>query len=201
MAQHRRLPAGERRTDGQRRALRQPVGESDEDPQDVDADPYAVARSICLRLLTSRARTRSELATALARRLVPADVAESVLDRFVELGFIDDEAFAQAWVQSRQSGRGLSGRALSQELRTKGVADDVARTAVAAIHPDAELAKARELVDRRLRAMSGVPAEARYRRLTGMLARKGYSGVVASRAVRDALAGQLPDADSDEPAT
>ncbi|MEO6711815.1 MAG: regulatory protein RecX [Mycobacteriales bacterium] len=165
----------------------------DADEAGPDADPHAVARAICLRLLTSRARTRSELATALRKRDVPEDVAASVLDRFGQLGFIDDEAFAHAWVASRQAGRGLAGRALAQELRQRGVADDVARAAIGTMDPDAETAKARELVGRRLAAMSSVPTEARYRRLTGMLARKGYPGALASRVVKEALAGHLPE--------
>jgi regulatory protein len=167
------------------------------DPLDQEADPHAVARSICLRLLTGRARSRSELAAALAKRAVPGEVATAVLDRFVELGFVDDAAFAHAWVQSRQSGRGLAGRALAQELRTKGVADDVARAAIMTLDPETELAKARDLVRKRLSGLAGVSAEARYRRLSGMLARKGYSGSVTSRAIREALADPLPEMNSE----
>lgn len=152
-----------------------------------------MARTICLQLLATRARTRSELATALAKRGVPDVVATAVLDRFVELGFVDDAAFAVAWVASRQAGRGLAGRALAHELRTKGVPDDVVRTALAAVDPEAELAKARELVARRMAGMSGVPLQTRYRRLSGLLARKGYPGAVAARAIKEALADALPD--------
>lgn len=159
----------------------------DGNPLDPGADPRAEARAICVRLLTVRARTRSELAAALSKGLVPGDVAQEVLDRFVDLGFIDDEAFATAWVQARQSGRGLASRALMQELRVKGVDLEIAKSAVAAVDPEAELSRARELVRRRLATMSGVPAQARYRRLAGMLARKGYSGSVTAQVVRAAL--------------
>ena len=44
----------------------------------------------------------------MAQRAVPEDVAETVLDRFTELGLIDDAAFSRAWVESRHRGRGLS---------------------------------------------------------------------------------------------
>jgi regulatory protein len=159
------------------------------DPEEPDADPHAVARTICLRLLTVRARTRAELATALAKKGVPDDVAADVLDRFSELRFIDDEAFAAAWVQSRHAGRGLGRRALTHELRKRGVADDVAKQAVAQLDEGDEMARARELVRRRLAGMAGVPAAAKLRRLTGMLARKGYSGGVALTVVREAIAG------------
>src|SRR5690606_7567137 len=87
-------------------------------------DPEAAAREICLRLLSASPRTRAQLADALRRKDIPDDVAERVLGRFTDVGLIDDEAFAQAWVQSRHTGRGLARRALAQELRHRGVADD-----------------------------------------------------------------------------
>src|SRR5580765_8358900 len=76
-----------------------------------DAEPIAVAKEICLRLLTERARSRHELATALRRKGVPDDAARAVLDRFGEVGLIDDATFAEQWVHSRHTGsRGLGKR-------------------------------------------------------------------------------------------
>ncbi len=89
-----------------------------------------MARKILLDQLTGRARTRSELATKLGSRNVPDDVATRLLDRFEEVGLIDDAAFAREWVAQRQSGRGLARRALAQELRRKGIDDEVARDAL-----------------------------------------------------------------------
>lgn len=169
------------------------------DPEQPLGDPESVARTICLRLLTDRPRTRAELADALARRGVPDDAAGTVLDRFGEVGLIDDAAFAQAWVTSRHSGRGLAGRALRQELRRKGVADEVAAQAVQTLDADTEAATARELVDRRLRSLRGVAPDARLRRLMGMLARKGYGPGMASQVIRAALADAAADDAADMP--
>ena len=55
------------------------------------SDPEAVARQICLKMLTAAPRTRAQLATAMARRGVPPEAAEAVLDRFAEVQLIDDE--------------------------------------------------------------------------------------------------------------
>ena len=83
---------------------------------------------------------------------VPDDAAEAVLDRFTEVGLIDDAAFARAWVSSRQAGRGLARRALSAELRAKGVDAEVAATAVEAVDDDDEREAARRLVERKVPA-------------------------------------------------
>jgi regulatory protein len=162
-------------------------------PEDEMGDPESVARGICLRALTGAPKTRSQLADLLATRGVPEDAAETVLDRFTEVGLIDDAAFARAWVSSRQSGRGLARRALSAELRAKGVDPEVAAEAVEAVDDDDERASARRLVDRKVGAMRRLDRATATRRLMGMLARKGYSGGLAAAVVREALDGADAD--------
>ncbi len=157
------------------------------------ADPEAVARAICLRLLEARPRTRAELAAAMHRRAVPAEVAERLLVRFGEVGLVDDAALASAWVQSRSTGRALAGRALAGELTRRGVARELVTAAVATLDPAAELSAARELVARRLSRTAGLPVAVRTRRLAAVLARKGYAGSLAMQVVREALAAEAPD--------
>ncbi|MFC4059400.1 recombination regulator RecX [Planomonospora corallina] len=155
--------------------------------QGPGADPEAVARAICLRLLTVGPRTRAQLAEALRKRDVPQDAAEAVLERFSEVGLIDDEAFAAAWVSSRHAGRGLSRRALASELRHRGVDEDTVKEAVEQLDPEQEVETARRLVERKLRSTRGLDPAARTRRLAGMLARKGYGPGLAFRVIREAL--------------
>lgn len=165
---------------------------------DPDADPESVARAICLRLLTAGPRTRSQLAEALRRRNVPEQAADAVLDRLTDVGLVDDAAFAAAWVASRHRGRGLARRALASELRQRGVDADAIGTVVGALGPDDELETARSLVRRQLPLTAGLPPPVRMRRLAGLLARKGYSGGVASRAVREAMAGEPDEREAGE---
>jgi regulatory protein len=151
------------------------------------------AREICLRQLAARPRTRAELAKVLARKEISDEVIAEVLDRYDEVGIIDDAAFARAWVSSRHHGRGLARRALASELRQRGVAAEVASEALEVLDEDEEAATARALVDRKLRTATGTP-EAVFRRLVAMLARKGYPAGVAIRAVKDALAARDAEA-------
>ncbi len=151
------------------------------------------AREICLRQLSVRPRTRAELAKVLQRKEISDEVIAEVLDRYDEVGIIDDAAFARAWVSSRHHGRGLARRALANELRQRGVDAEVASEALDDIDEDEEAATARSLVDRKLRTATGTP-EAVFRRLVAMLARKGYPPGVAIRAVKDALAARDAEA-------
>jgi regulatory protein len=160
----------------------------DEDQENVADSPEARARQVCLTLLTLAPRTRAQLAGALRKRGIPDEVADEVLGRFQDVGLIDDAAFARSWVESRHHSRGLAGRALSAELKQRGVAVDEIRAAIdEQLSPDAEFGAARRLVERRIAGTRGLPAEQRTRRLAGMLARKGYPPGLAYRVIREAL--------------
>jgi regulatory protein len=178
-----------------------------EPPQDLPPDPVAegpdadaesVARKILLDQLTGQARSRKELSDKLAAKNVPGDVATALLDRFEEVGLIDDEAFARSWIESRQPGKGLARRALAQELRRKGIADEVARAALDEIDPADEETAARALVRKKLRTLARVDDATATRRLVSLLARKGYGSGLCFAVVRDELAAanrEAPEVD------
>ncbi len=162
-----------------------------------DADPESVARTILLDQLTGRARSRRELADKLRSRNVPDEIATRLLDRFTEVGLVDDAAFARQWVESRQAGKGLARRALADELRRKGVDAEVVRKAVDEVDAADEEAAARALVRKKLPSMRRLDRATATRRLAGMLARKGYSAGLTFAVVRDELGAAAAD---DEPA-
>ena len=158
-------------------------------------DPEARARQVCLCLLTLAPRTRAQLAEALRKHDIPDEAAAKVLGRFEDVGLVDDAAFARTWVESRHYGRGLAGRALSAELKQRGVAPDDIRAAIdEQLSPDAEASAARLLVDRKLAATRGLSAEQRTRRLAGMLARKGYPAGLSFRVIREAMEAEGEEA-------
>lgn len=129
------------------------------------------------------------------RKNVPEEAIAEVLTRFSDVGLIDDAAFAEQWVTSRHTNKGLSKRALRAELRTKGVDDEQIEASVGAITTDDEIAAATELAAKRARSMRGVSREVAYRRIAGSLARRGYGPGVVTAALRAALSGvdDLPD--------
>lgn len=171
------------------------AGPDDPVRQDCAADPEHVARLILLRQLEIGPRTRAQLASTLADRGVPDDAAVRVLDRFEEVGLIDDETFARLWVQSRQAGRLLARRALRQELRQRGVAAETVDSAIQDVSEDQEREAARALVRRRARGMAALPRHVQVRRLAGALARKGYPAGLSHAVIRDVLGDLAQDDD------
>jgi len=171
------------------------VGASTEEAQpqpatethDGDADAESVARTIALRKLTTRAHTRHELDKALQAKNVPQIVKETVLDRLQEVGLVDDTSFAADWVASRQERRHLSRRALRRELEAKGVERSDIDSALETVDRDAELATARELVERKQAAMSALSRDVQQRRLAGLLSRRGFDTAVITQVLSNAL--------------
>jgi regulatory protein len=151
-----------------------------------------LARALCLRLLTARARTRAELAGQLAKRGYPDDVSARVLDRLTDVGLVDDAGFAEQWVHSRRVNAGKGKRALAAELHTKGVENDVITSVLGGINPGAERGRAEQLVRARLRRENlGDAGDARVsRRLVAMLARRGFGQTMAYELVSAELAAE-----------
>lgn len=145
-------------------------------------------REIVLRRLSHAPRTRAELARDLARRGVPADIADPVLDGLEVAGVINDGLFAQMWVESRHRGRGLSSGALRRELTERGVDHESIGGALEQIDVDSEVERARELARRRLRALGSCDMTTRRRRLNSYLQRRGYPSSIISVVVGEALA-------------
>jgi regulatory protein len=161
-------------------------------PQSTSETREEQAHALCLRLLTARSRTRSELIGQLVKRGYPDEVATTVLDRLAAVGLIDDAEFADQWVRSRRAHAGKGKRALAAELRNKGIDADVIAAALDGIDAAAERERAEQLVEQKLRRETLADADDTkvMRRLVGMLASRGYSQSIAVAVVTDALAAE-----------
>jgi regulatory protein len=155
--------------------------------EDVGADVESVARTIALRKLTARACTRHELDQALQAKKTPQAAIDAVLDRLEEVGLVNDASFAVDWVTSRQQRRHLSRQVLRRELQAKGVERSAIDSALGHVDHDAELRSARELVERKRAAMNGLSRDVQYRRLAGLLSRRGFDTTITTRVLTDVL--------------
>ncbi len=111
-----------------------------------------------------------------------------MLDRFEEVGLIDDADFARMWVAGRP---GVSSRRLRDELRLKGVPTDDIQGAVGAIDHDDDLQSARAFAVKKLRSLASVEAVVRDRRLAGALARRGFGSGIVAEVLREVRSGEL----------
>lgn len=145
--------------------------------------------------LGQSAKTRKQIEDKLTAKGIPPEIVDQTLARLEELGYLDDEAYAQMLVRSRSVNQLHGPRAIQQALRMKGVDPDTAAAALEALDSDTEYENAKALVQRRLRATAGLDRRKRTQRLVAMLARKGYSGSIVYQVVREVLDADVVEDD------
>jgi regulatory protein len=149
-------------------------------------DPSKVFEA-ALRFLEARQRSAAEVRRRLLLHGYQADLVDGTITRLNELGIIDDSAFAQAWVESRDRARPRGERLLRSELRRKGierqVVDDVLEVRERA-QPDADAAAAARILERHANALARVTdPRARRQRAYALLARNGFDPETAVEAI------------------
>lgn len=141
--------------------------------------------NVALYALAPRARSRAELHAHLIKRNFDDVTSEAVLDQLELEGLVNDLEFAQLWSESRQRQKKLSKRIISQELRVKGVAQDIIEEVIAEIDDESEYKLAYALAERKYRSCAHLDPEKIYSRISGALSRKGFSGGLTSRIIRE----------------
>lgn len=142
------------------------------------------ALEVGLRLLSVRPRSEAELQQRLRQKRFSEPVIQEALARLRMLGYVDDRAFAEAWVAQRQATNPRGAAALRQELRSKGVSPELIKEVVVE-DPESELAAARELVRKHQQRLQRVDAKTAQRRLAGLLQRRGFSWSVIRAVLRE----------------
>lgn len=150
-------------------------------------DPLSVARTLALRRLDSAPRTRYELHSYLVSKGIPEGVSEALLDRFEEVGLVNDRDYAGEWVRARFASRGGSRALLRRELHAKGIDPLTIDEALSGIGAEDEERRARELALTRVRRLAGQPPDVARRRLASFLSRRGYSSSLAWAVARDVV--------------
>ncbi len=144
-------------------------------------DAVEVAYQRAVRFLSYRPRTRAEVRRNLEKHETPPAVVETVLERLQENGLLDDAAFAHAWVENRLAFRPRGARVLRQELRQRGVPDEITEAVLESSLPN-ETDLAYRAGQKRLRRLSRLPWQEFRQKMGAYLARRGFSYEAASEA-------------------
>ena len=135
-----------------------------------------------LRLLSQREHSRAELATKLARHVQEGDDLDAVLDDLEANDFINAERVAESVVH-RRAGR-LGTQRLAQELRSKGLSDDLVRNMAERLRAT-ELERAQAVWQQRFGGAPATDPKERARQMR-FLAARGFAGDVVRRVLREA---------------
>jgi regulatory protein len=162
----------------------------------IDRDDLIHAKRSAGRLLAYRPRSVAELRTSLRQRGYRDETIHLVVERFTELGYLDDEDFARRWVATRAAVAPRSTRLLKAELRQKGVAPSEVESALVDANLD-DVQTALDLARRRVCKMVGVDLVSQRRRISDYLQRRGYGWDVIRQVDREVFASGPSDVSGD----
>lgn len=146
------------------------------------------ASDLLVRALGRSAKSVSEAEALLAEQTeLGAREREQIINRMVDLGYLDDAALAEQLMAGALSRKGLGRTGMSRELRKRGIDDSIIQDALGDFDRDDEFDRALELAQDRASRLRGLDYETAQRRLYGYLARRGFSGDIVGRAVKEAL--------------
>jgi regulatory protein len=131
--------------------------------------------------LSYRARSEAEIRKNLEKHDLPPTVIEETVQRLREERLVDDSQFAQDWVANRSEFRPRSKRALTIELKRKGLGESAITSATAAVD---ESALAYAAAEKRVRRLEGLEWNEFRKKLGEFLARRGFAYDVIAPTVK-----------------
>jgi regulatory protein len=141
----------------------------------VRAETLAKARDRAFLLLSYRPRTEKEVRDRLARAEYDEDIIEEVIAKLYELDFLNDKAFAERFVENRMAARPVGRRALTWELRKKGLDAETVADAAASVDDETEREGALAAARSRAGRLAGLDRREARRKLTAFLQRRGFT--------------------------
>jgi regulatory protein len=139
-------------------------------------EEFTGAKNYAFKLLSYRARSRREIMDKFKEKSYDPAITQKVVENLEELNFINDKNFAYSWARSRLANKPVGKQCLSGELWQKGVDREIIAEVIESTYKERdELTLARELAERRLKVCLNLNEATRKRRLSGYLARRGFS--------------------------
>jgi regulatory protein len=139
------------------------------------SDDYEKFLGRALRYLGYRPRSEKEMRDYLGKKKVDQSITERIIANLKEHKFINDEEFAQMWVNSRTNYKPRSTRIIKMELKQKGISDDVIEETMDKKSEEvSDFDMALDLAQRKLKRLEKEEPQKRKEKLAGFLGRKGF---------------------------
>ncbi|MFH0754966.1 MAG: regulatory protein RecX [Candidatus Omnitrophota bacterium] len=149
--------------------------------QDIE---HQKAKSYALRLLKLRPRSTLELRQKLSLKGYDA-LADDIVEELTRLKFLDDEAFAKAWLQYRLN-KPMGYRRIAHELADKGIPKELVRSHWDIIKENYdELDVIRSLAQARCRKYINIDPLKQKKRVMDYLIRRGFQLDIIMKVIRE----------------
>jgi regulatory protein len=147
---------------------------------------YLLTLDRAMRMISVQSRSCEDLRRRLVQKKEPPEAVAAVIEKLVKLGLLDDASYSRAFTRSKMSSSGFAARRVSYELEKRGVARTTARQAIVSTIEEEKIDEGALLArtaEKKMRSLAKLDAQTQRRRLSGFLARRGFSGEQIARAV------------------
>jgi len=150
-----------------------------------DEDTREKAFQTALKFIGYKPRTEQEVIKRLESGGYAAEVIHSVLDELRQKEYVNDADYAAQWAETRAHGHPRGRRLIAQELRTKGVADEIIQNVLSTLPDEREMAMA--LGETFLDKNRNLEDRIFIKKMEGVLARKGFDFGVIREVIKQLL--------------
>lgn len=146
------------------------------------------AKNYALTLLSYRARTEKEIVERMRKKGYEQSDIEEVVNYLKQEGYINDKTFAEMYIKDKSEIHKYGQNRIKTELYKKGISKELVNNLIKKIlNSDEEYEKAKELAMKKIKSYHKDSKQAQYRKLSGFLARKGYSYDVISKVLKEII--------------
>ena len=139
----------------------------------LDEDQREVALQRALHFIAYQPRSEKEVSDKLTAAGIDEGIITVVLQELKEKNYLDDQSFAQNWIESRCASKPRSYRFYSYELKRKGISEEKIDQALQAAPPEEELAY--RLGRKYMQRYAALAPEEFKKKIQGVLARRAFS--------------------------
>lgn len=144
-------------------------------------EAYERVKDFAFNYISYRPRSIAETRDHLQSKGYDPEIVEAVVERLIELEYLDDKAFSRYWIEQRSLHNPRGKKALRHELRQKGVAAEISESALSEID-DGEAALS--VFEKKRRSLTGLQEEEFRVKLRGYLERRGFSYATIAEVTR-----------------
>lgn len=161
----------------------------------VKTEELTKAFNTAMSSLSFRARSTKEIEKKLKEKGYDPLIINQVIERLSEYGYLNDVAFAESFIKEKQNFKKAGKRMLKRDLYQKGIEKETIDQLIEDnVSDEDEYERALELALKKSSSFStNENRNSKYRKLSGLLARKGYSYDIISKVIRKVLSADAGD--------
>lgn len=142
---------------------------------------------MALRLLSARGRSLKEIRTRLTDRGVESPVLEKVIEKLLDLNYLDDTEFAGQWARHLAFTLLYGNRRIAESLREKGVSEEIIKRSISQTREELDEKEAiRRILGKKIKYLGSEKLDLKQkRRLSQMLSGRGFSAGLIYEALKN----------------